>query len=133
MRDKIFILLIEDDADDIHLLKAALESNGIPYTMKEIMSGDEVISYLKSCNELPHVIVLDLNLPKMHGKEVLKAIKEEDSLHKIPLMVLTTSNALEDKDFCLKLGANSFITKPTTQEEFNSIITTLVSLTSEKG
>ena len=132
MRDTVSILLVEDDPDDCYLLKDALNRNGVKYNITEIGGGDKVLPYLKQCKELPHVIVLDLNLPRMHGRDVLSLIKSELSLQNIPLMVLTTSNVPEDKVFCLALGANSFITKPTTSEQFDTIIKNLVALAKEQ-
>jgi len=75
--DTIQLLLVEDDRDDIFFLKEALQSNGISFNMNEIMTGDGVIPHLEESKRLPDVIILDLNLPRIHGREVLKELKKQ--------------------------------------------------------
>lgn len=116
------ILLIEDDADDIDLLEEAFRENKISYNLDVIMQGDQVTSYLSNVDSLPQVIVLDFNLPKLHGREVLNLIKSFPKIKEIPVVVLTTSTAREDKEYALNNGAAHFITKPTSIQEFRNAV-----------
>ena len=122
--------MIEDDADDIELLEVSLKDNNILYKMDVVMEGDKVQEYLKNCKKLPHIIVMDFNLPRVHGREIMKQIKAHDVFKNIPLIVLTTSTAKEDLEYSYKMGADSFITKPTTIQGFNATVGTIVQLAS---
>jgi CheY-like chemotaxis protein len=130
MPEGIQIFLIEDDADDIELLEVSLRDNNILYKMDVVMEGDKVQEYLKNCKKLPHIIVMDFNLPRVHGREIMKQIKAHDVFKNIPLIVLTTSTAKEDIEYSYKMGADSFITKPTTIQGFNATVGTIVQLAS---
>lgn len=115
------ILLVEDDPDDVDLLQAAFKKAHIAFHMDTIMQGDSVLPHLNTHSPLPDVIVLDLNLPRMHGREVLKMIKTSSSFHNIPVAILTTSSSIADREFCQQAGAEVFLTKPTTVEGFQDI------------
>lgn len=120
------ILLIEDDIDDIELLEEALNGNNVKYNLEVVMEGDMVYPHINDSQNLPEIIILDFNLPKVHGRDVLKQIKSVEKFNKIPLVVLTTSSSKDDIDYAYSLGANKFITKPTTLEEFNEAISIIV-------
>lgn len=122
------ILLVEDDPDDIELMQEALIDNNITYQLETISQGDRVISHLEVCKKFPDVIILDLNLPKLHGREVLSRIKTSDSFKNIPVVILTTSSSPVERDFCLKAGASSFITKPSTVDGFNETVAEIVNI-----
>lgn len=124
----VHILLVEDDPDDIELMQEAFHDSRIPFTMESVIQGDKVMPYLETCKRFPDVILLDLNLPKMHGHEVLKHLKTTDRVRNIPVVILSTSSAREDIEYCLKTGAEKFLTKPSTVAEFNDTIVTIVSL-----
>ena len=124
------ILLIEDDIDDVDLLKDALLDNNVSYQMEVIMEGDKVFNYLSSAEILPEIIVMDLNLPKTDGKEILQEIRSSSSLLEIPIVVLTTSSSPEDIDYCTKMGISKFITKPATIDGWNSTIDSIVNVAS---
>lgn len=116
--NKPFILIAEDDADDRYLLKAALEESGITGEVAYVENGIEVINYLELISKetgklnYPKFILLDLNMPKMDGREVLKKIKSNDLFRKIPVIVFsTTKNQMEVKR-CYDLGANTYVVKP---------------------
>ncbi|MEO6547854.1 MAG: response regulator [Ferruginibacter sp.] len=118
MTSKRLILIAEDDADDRYLMKTALEETGIAGDVKYVENGVEVINYLESITEengqvnYPKFILLDLNMPKMDGREVLKKIKSTDAYRKIPVIIFsTTKNQLEVKR-CYDLGANTYVVKP---------------------
>lgn len=122
------ILLIEDDIDDVDLLKEALMENEVHYQMQVIMEGDKVFSYLQTLETLPTIIVMDLNLPKTDGKEILQEIKSSFALTHIPIVVLTTSSSKEDIDYCNKMGISKFITKPATIDGWNTTIHSIVNV-----
>jgi CheY-like chemotaxis protein len=124
----IKILLVEDDSDDVQLLKEAMLENDISCEIEVIMEGDKVMPYLNSTDKLPDIIVMDFNLPKIHGKEVLVLIRASKAFASIPLVVLTTSASPHDIQFAQDNGANKFITKPNTIHGFNSAIETIISL-----
>lgn len=128
MEQPLRIFLIEDDMDDIELLQESLKDNNVVYTMNVIREGDRVSSYLRECTVLPHVIVMDFNLPKVHGKDILKTIKSFDGFKEIPLLVLTTSTAKDDIDYSYKMGANKYLTKPNSIKGFNETVAAIVEL-----
>lgn len=126
MKKQIHILLIEDDIDDIELLQIALTDNKINYRMDTIMEGSKVQDYIDNCSVLPSIIVMDFNLPKVHGREILTLIKNSSKLNQVPLIVLTTSAAREDAEFAMQKGAQHFITKPSTIKHFNETVATIL-------
>lgn len=128
MPEKINILLIEDDHDDVELLEDALGDNHVSCQIEVLNQGDLVLPRLKQDKPLPDIIVMDLNLPKLHGREVLCLVKEHERFKKVPLMVLTTSSLDVDKKYCYDKGADKFITKPTTAEGFKQLVGEIISL-----
>ncbi|MEO6039600.1 MAG: response regulator [Saprospiraceae bacterium] len=113
--------MVEDDPDDIDLLQAAMKKVQVPFRINTCMQGDNVLPHLTTLTRLPDVIVLDLNLPRMHGREVLQLLKTSPSFQSIPVVILTTSSSLADREFCQQAGAKVFLTKPTTVEGFQAI------------
>lgn len=130
MRTKaITILIADDDPDDRLLTKEALEENRLANDLHFVEDGEELIDYLRqqgkystSSAPKPGLILLDLNMPKLDGREALKILKEDKELRKIPVVVLTTSEAEEDILKSYDLGVNSFITKPVTFERLVNVI-----------
>jgi len=124
MSDKrsIVILIAEDDQEDRMLIKEAFEESKLKNRVNFVENGEELLDYLrnkgvysdKSKFPTPGLVLLDLNMPKMDGREALKAIKSDAYLRMIPVVVLTTSKAQEDIIKTYDLGVSSFITKPTT-------------------
>src|SRR3954468_7491674 len=112
--NQLSILLIEDDPDDVELMQEALKNAEIGYSMKVLSEGNTVVPYLEMCKNFPSVIVLDLNIPKLHGREVLQQLKNSMRFQAIPVAVLTTASSLKEKEHCLNAGADIFITKPST-------------------
>ena len=127
MSTNLKILLIEDDTDDIELLEEALKDNNVTYSLELIMQGDKVQPWLDKEGEHPDIIILDFNIPKLHGREILQLIKSSDFFKKVPLIVLTTSAAKEDLEYSLAMGADHFITKPSSIMAFNNAIQTIIS------
>jgi two-component system, chemotaxis family, response regulator Rcp1 len=123
----IEILLVEDNPGDVRLTQEALRDAKVRNNMIVVGDGLEAMAFLKQENEYanvvcPDLILLDLNLPRMNGFEVLKAIKEDDSLKCIPVVVLTTSQAEQDIIRSYSLYANAFVTKPVDLEQFIDVI-----------
>jgi len=121
------ILLVEDNPADIRLTKKAIQKSELVSQLDVVKNGVEAITYLKrfkkdSHTVYPDLILLDLNLPKKNGLEVLKEIKEDEDLKRIPVVVLTISSNEEDLLKAYNLHANSFINKPLDIKEFYIIV-----------
>jgi two-component system, chemotaxis family, response regulator Rcp1 len=125
---KIFeILLVEDNAGDVRLTQEALSHSKIPSRLNYVVDGEQAISYLTKNGVFkdstkPDLIILDLNLPKIDGREVLGKIKNNPDLSMIPVVVLTTSSAEQDIKQSYALHANCFITKPLNYDSFDKIV-----------
>lgn len=119
-RRKITILLADDDEDDRLLTEEALKESRLANDLHMVEDGEQLLDYLYRRGKFsaladsprPGLILLDLNMPRMDGREALREIKSDASLRQIPVVVLTTSKAEEDIYRTYDLGANSFITKP---------------------
>lgn len=126
-RDSIPILVADDDIEDCEMIREALQESRILNKIEFVHDGEAVLEHLHlkwkesvgDENFLPGLILLDLNMPKMDGREVLKEISKHPQFHYIPIIVLTTSQAEEDIARSYNLGANSFITKPV---EFEGLV-----------
>ena len=121
---RINILMADDDEDDRLLTQDALEESRVINNLYFVNDGVELLAYLnnqapfedKQKYPRPNIILLDLNMPRMDGREALKLIKENAALRSIPVVILTTSKQEEDKLRGYDLGAASYITKPVTFE-----------------
>lgn len=121
------ILIIEDNEDHLELIQAALEEAGVGNPIHTATTGQEARAYLKECVELarsgarqlPCVLLLDLRLPDASGLDILREIKQESTLHSVPVVVLTTSEDPPDIHDAYTLGANSYLVKPIHFEEFH--------------
>ncbi len=121
------ILLIEDNPGDVRLTREALKRGKVLANLNVAVDGNEAMDYLMKKGKFanvtrPDLIILDLNLPKKDGRQVLKEIKENESLARIPVVVLTTSRAEQDVVKSYELHANAYITKPLDLNQFMSII-----------
>ncbi len=127
------ILIAEDDEDDYLLTMEALKEAGIEAQVKWVKNGEELMSYLEPLGKpsrnkkinFPSIILLDLNMPRKDGREVLLEIKENSVLRKIPVIVLTTSKAETDISHAYDLGVNSYIQKPVRFNEFVEVVKVL--------
>jgi len=114
------ILIVEDSDDDYMATVRAFKKANLVNPVRRCTNGDQALDYLLQRGEFsgpdkaprPSIIMLDLNLPGTDGKEVLRIIKAEPKLQKIPVVVLTTSNAEQDIEQCYAAGANSYVQKP---------------------
>lgn len=125
---KIFeILIIEDNPADARIAKEAFKESNIKYNINVVSDGIQAIDYLRKTEEFrnavtPDLILLDLNLPKKDGREVLAEVKSDVNLKTIPIIVLTTSQSEQDITNSYSLHANSYISKPVDLESFLVII-----------
>lgn len=118
------VLLVEDDPDDTLLVKEACRAAGLAVELRTAVDGQEAMEYLQRRGRYadpghapgPQLILLDLNLPRKSGFEVLAEVRSDPVLAAIPVVVLTTSKAAEDISHAYELGANSFVTKPASFE-----------------
>jgi CheY-like chemotaxis protein len=125
----IVILMADDDPEDVMLARDALAESRLANTLNVVADGEELLDYLYqrgSYNEhnapRPGLILLDLNMPRLDGREALARIKSEPSLRQIPVVVLTTSKAEEDVFRSYDLGANSYVTKPVTFDSLVNVV-----------
>lgn len=123
----IHILLVEDSPSDVRLTQVALRQSTIPHHLHIAEDGEEALDFLyKRSRHLraprPDLVLLDLNLPNIDGREVLSTIKQDPHLCTIPVIVLSTSSAPTDVQESYKRAANCFITKPDDWERFTSVI-----------
>lgn len=119
----INILLVEDNPGDIELTKEAFAQGEITSTIEVVTDGEQAMAFLHkeggyASATTPDIILLDLNLPKKDGREVLSEIKSDDQLKKIPTIILTTSQADEDVNNAYENHANCYIRKPVDMEQF---------------
>jgi len=123
----IEILLVEDSPGDVDLTREALEGTKIRNTLHVVGDGEEAIAFLRRKGKYadaprPGLILLDLNLPKKDGREVLAEIKRDKNLKRIPVVVLTTSKEEEDILKSYNLHANCYITKPIDLNQFLRVV-----------
>ena len=121
------ILLIEDDMIEVMKLKRASGSLNLDHNITEANNGEEALSILKDKDNLPHIILLDLNMPKINGIEFLKILKADGQLRYIPTIVLTTSSNQRDLLECYKVGIAGYVLKPLKYEDYVSKIEKLLS------
>ena len=123
----IEILLVEDNPGDVRLTKEALKEGKVFSNLHTVKDGVEAMEFLRrqgkySSVPRPDIILLDLNLPKKDGREVLQEIKSDEQLKRIPVVVLTTSKAEEDVLRTYNLHANCYVTKPVDLEKFMVVV-----------
>jgi len=123
----IDILLVEDDPGDVLLIREAFEDNKVHNRLHVVPDGVEALTFLRQEGEhadapRPDLVLLDLNLPRKDGREVLAEVKGDESLQHIPVVVLTTSKAEEDVLRSYKLHANAYVTKPVDFDRFIDVV-----------
>ena len=123
----IEILLVEDNPGDARLTKEALRDAKVRNNLHVVLDGVEALAFLRRQGKhaavpKPDLILLDLNLPKKDGREVLEEIKQDDQLRHIPIVILTTSQAEKDIIESYRLRANAFVTKPVDLEQFLKVV-----------
>jgi len=123
----IEVLLVEDDPGDVLMTQEAFEEHKVRNKLSVVSDGEEALAYLRRQGEhaeatRPDLILLDLNLPRIDGREVLQVIKEDEDLRRIPVVVLTTSQADEDILRSYSLHANAYVTKPVDFDRFIAVV-----------
>jgi chemotaxis family two-component system response regulator Rcp1 len=119
----IHILLAEDNDGDVFLVRRALEKQGLQHELTVARNGEEALKILERAGrdqdfDTPDLIVLDLNLPKIDGTQVLFRIRKSTALGAIPVIILTSSDSPKDRESALELGANLYFRKPTDLQSF---------------
>lgn len=114
------ILLIEDNIGDVIMIQQALEESEFLFNLNTVHNGEIALAYLKQYEEIPvpDLILLDINLPRKDGFQVLEEIKRIDSLKEVPVIIVTSSSDNEDKLTAESLGARGFLTKPINYQEY---------------
>jgi CheY-like chemotaxis protein len=131
--DRVVLVMADDDEDDCLVVSEALKLACAGCTFCCVRDGVEMMDYLNrigpyknpELSPVPDIILLDLNMPKLSGREVLKRLKTDARFRAIPVIILTTSRELEDVKICYNLGANSYITKQASFDEVVSAMKTL--------
>jgi CheY-like chemotaxis protein len=118
----IAVLLVEDDPGDVVLIQEAFEHNKVRNRLHVVGDGVEAMTFLRESGERPDLVLLDLNLPRKDGREVLEEIKTDPALRSIPVVVLTTSKAEEDILRSYDLHANAYVTKPVDFGRFIEVV-----------
>jgi len=126
----IEVLLVEDNEGDARLAQEALRDGKFRVGYNHVWDGEEAMDFLRrkgkhTAAPRPDIILLDLNLPRMDGREVLAEIKKDDDLKRIPVVILTTSSAERDVLCAYGLYANCYVTKPVTMVEFIKAVTAI--------
>jgi len=126
-RKPIDVLLVEDDPGDVLMTREAFADHKVANRLSVVSDGVSALEFLRKEGEhvdapTPDLILLDLNLPRMDGREVLEALKADDRLRAIPVVVLTTSEAEEDVVRSYSLHANAYVTKPVDFDRFIDVV-----------
>jgi two-component system, chemotaxis family, response regulator Rcp1 len=121
------ILLVEDNAGDVRLTREALRDAEVRAELAHVADGEQALAFLRregdhAGAERPDLILLDLNLPKKNGLELLAEIKQDPMLRRTPVIMLTTSSAARDVEACYDRGVNSYVVKPLDLDQFTGLV-----------
>jgi CheY-like chemotaxis protein len=121
------ILVVDDDPGDVLMIEEALADSDVDKVIDVVNDGEEAMEFLRAEGRhtdarRPDVILLDLNMPRMDGRQVLGEVKQDEDLRTIPIVVLTTSNADTDIVGSYTLQANAYVTKPIDLDDFNDVV-----------
>jgi CheY-like chemotaxis protein len=123
--EPIQIFLAEDNPADVFLIREALHEHGLDFVLSIAENGERAINWISQADAgqglCPHLIVLDLNLPRLDGSEVLQAVRKSCNLRAIPVVILTSSDSPQDREMASRLGATLYLRKPCNLEEFMQI------------
>jgi two-component system response regulator len=125
MTDAAEMLVVEDDPDDLALLKRAMRKASVVVAYDVALDGDEAVTWLErvaAAGAPPRVVLLDLKLPRRSGFDVLAWMKSHDKLRRIPVVIFTSSNVGADLDRAYDLGANSYLVKPATPSDLVAMV-----------
>ena len=121
MSDVVQILLAEDNPADVYLIEEALREHQVPFEITVAEDGEAAIAMIVAGKVRPDLIMLDLNMPKRSGGEVLTSLRAQPHCRTLPVIVLTSSDSPTDREEALRLGATCYIRKPTSLDEFLNI------------
>jgi CheY-like chemotaxis protein len=127
---QLTVLLVEDNPRDVRLTQRAFQQAGLPHDLRVVRDGDEALAYLHregayketETAPRPDVILLDLNLPRMGGHELLREVKQDSRFKQVPIIVLTTSERPDDVRLAYDAGANAYLLKPVEFSRFTEVI-----------
>jgi two-component system, response regulator len=117
-----WVLLVEDNEDDIDLTLRALKANHIVNEVKIARDGASALEIIFGAKVLPMLVLLDVNLPKMNGTDVLQRVRNNPATSRLPVVILTSSKEQEDKSRGYDLGANSYVRKPVDFDQFREVV-----------
>ncbi|UAM99626.1 response regulator [Polaribacter litorisediminis] len=120
------VLLVEDNLIEIMKMKRTISLLKLKHTIHEAKNGEEALQFLEDKANIPDIILLDLNMPKINGIEFLKILKANDDLKHIPTIILTTSNNQKDLLECYKTGMSGYVLKPLKYEDYVKKIETVL-------
>src|SRR6476660_4366452 len=117
------ILLIEDNPADVYLIRESFKETGLHCSIENINDGEDALAYVRRVpfSPLPDLIILDLNLPKAEGSDILEAIRASRSYSDVPVVIFTSSDSPQDKLHAAQFGARKYIRKPSTLDAFLQI------------
>jgi CheY-like chemotaxis protein len=118
MQKKLKILFIEDDTIESMKFNRVIKTLGLPHQIHEAKNGEHALEFLKTKNNAPDIIILDLNMPKLNGLEFLAILKKDPTLKYLPAIILTTSCNSVDIKQCYKIGIAGYIIKPLKYEDY---------------
>jgi len=133
------ILLAEDNAADVYLIREALREHNIECNVRLLTDGKEVLAFIadqnssRSAQANPDLIILDLNLPRHDGIEILQRLRDDPKLARVPVVVLTSSDSPRDRQLANQLGAARFLRKPSNLEQFLALGSVFKELLNESG
>jgi two-component system, response regulator len=133
MTQEFEVLLIEDNASDAEMITRALKKNNLATRILQVKDGNEALVFLfgqekymgRQTKDVPKVIIIDLKMPKVNGKECLMRIKADNRTRKIPVVVFSSSREDSDIDECYDLGASGYVVKPVASDEFEKAVVDL--------
>jgi DNA-binding response OmpR family regulator len=128
MSKKLRIVLIEDDTDDVELLQDALNNHNVSYTMSVLKDGSSAAGFCETADYLPDIIIMDFNLPRVHGREVVNLIRCKEKFANVPILILSTSSSKEDIAYAYEAGADKYLIKPATLDSIKETVRTIVQL-----
>jgi CheY-like chemotaxis protein len=129
--DEVVILIAEDDAGHARLVEKNLRRAGLHNTIQRFENGQTTLDFLfkrsetKRCSDTPYLLLLDIRMPQVDGVEVLRQIKQDAELRKIPVIMLTTTDDPREVERCHSIGCSSYIVKPVNYDKFAEAITNL--------
>jgi len=138
MKDKIHILLVDDSPSDVRLTEEALKDSGLDYELSFAGDGEEAMNFLhqqkmSAFSKLPDIILLDLNMPRKNGHEVLSEIKADPDLSGVPVVLLTVSQQERDIMEALRLKMNYYLCKPVDAEQLSALVHAIFELHNTEG